>query len=160
MQRSIRRRRHEAKTDYKARLSLIQSGKPRLVVRKTNQYLIAQIVTTSIAQDTIRTGITSKALLAHGWPEAAKGSLKSAPAAYLTGLLLGTNVKKTTPEVILDIGMHRNIQKSRIYALVAGVLAAGVKLPHDAAILPTPETLEKNKKLHDIFTTVRKKLHG
>ena len=32
-----RRRRIEAKTDYKARFNLLKSEKPRLVVRKTNR---------------------------------------------------------------------------------------------------------------------------
>jgi large subunit ribosomal protein L18 len=38
------RRRREGKTNYYKRLKLIRSGKPRLVVRRTNKYIIAQIV--------------------------------------------------------------------------------------------------------------------
>ena len=158
MQRSIRRRRHEAKTDYKARRSLIQSGLPRLVIRKTNRYIIAQIVTTNIAQDTVVTGTTSKELLVHGWPEAAQGSLKSLQAAYLTGVLLAKKIKKKISTAILDMGMHRNIQKSRLYALVSGAVEAGLQIPHDASVLPTQEKLEHNTKLQKIFTDVRKKL--
>jgi len=41
-----RRRRIASKTDYKARLSLLKSEKPRLVVRKTNRYIIAPIIVT------------------------------------------------------------------------------------------------------------------
>jgi len=161
MQRSIRRRRHEAKTDYKARLSLIQSGKPRLVIRRTNRYFTAQIVTTQGAQDTVITGVTSRLLLAQGWPENLQGSLKGLPAAYLTGLLLGVRAKKKCTEAIVDLGMHRNIQKSRIYAVLAGVLASGIKIPHDASILPTSETMEKNKKIAETFKKVKEKIaHG
>ena len=61
---TVRRRRQEGKTDYKARLALLISEKPRLIVRKTNRYVIAQIVRTEIAQDKVVVGTTSKVLLA------------------------------------------------------------------------------------------------
>ena len=57
-----RRRRLESKTDYKSRLALLKSEKPRLVVRKTNRYIIVQIVSSEIAQDKILVGKTSKKL--------------------------------------------------------------------------------------------------
>jgi len=38
--RTIRRRRREGKTDYKARLNLLKSGLPRVIIRKTNNYII------------------------------------------------------------------------------------------------------------------------
>ena len=93
MAKTIRRRRHEGKTDYKARLALLKSEKPRLIVRKTNKYIIAQIVETEIAQDKIILGLSSKALLKKTWPENLKGSLKSLAAAYLTGFILGNLAK-------------------------------------------------------------------
>ena len=60
---TLKRRRHEARTDYRIRLALLKSEKPRLVVRKTNRYIIAQIVESDIAQDKIIVGLTSKSLL-------------------------------------------------------------------------------------------------
>src|SRR3989338_66668 len=106
MGKSIKRRRAEQKTDYKARLLFLKSGKPRLVVRKTNRYIIAQVVESSIAQDKVLFGVTSKDLLSKGWPKEKSGSLKSLPAAYLTGLMLGKMAKGKVKETILDIGMN------------------------------------------------------
>src|SRR3989344_2403599 len=85
----LRRRRKEGKTDYKARINMLKSGEARLVVRKTNRYIIAQIVTTEIAQDKVVAGINSKILISKGLPEKNSGSLKSIPAAYLTGYSIG-----------------------------------------------------------------------
>ncbi|MBX4196610.1 50S ribosomal protein L18 [Candidatus Pacearchaeota archaeon] len=152
---TIRRRRREGKTDYKARLALIKSGKARLVVRKTNRSIIAQIVETDIAQDKIISGVTSHSLLAHGWPKELEGSLKSVPAAYLTGLLLGTLVaKKKVHEAILDIGMNRNVHKSRLYAVLHGALDAGIQIPHDKEALPSNE-FKGHAKLSKAFESVK-----
>jgi len=158
MAKSVRQRRHEGKTDYKARLNLLKSGKPRLVVRKTNRYVIAQIVESDVAQDKVIVGITSKALLAKGWPENLKGSLKCLPAAYLTGLLLGNLAKSKIKELVLDIGMHRNIQKSRVYAVVKGVIEAGIHVPHDIAALPSDEQLKANPKTAELLAKLSQSL--
>ncbi|PIN93545.1 50S ribosomal protein L18 [Candidatus Pacearchaeota archaeon CG10_big_fil_rev_8_21_14_0_10_31_24] len=149
MKRTIRRRRLEAKTDYKARLTLLKSGKPRLVVRRTNKYIIAQIVTTDIAQDKVIKSVISKDLIAKGWPESKKGSLKSKAAAYLTGYLLGKEVKSKVPKAIFDIGMYRNLEKSRLYAVLKGALDAGLDIPHNPNVLITDEEISKleNKEL-------------
>lgn len=152
MAKSIRQRRHECKTDYKARLNLLKSEKPRLVVRKTNRYVIAQIVISELAQDKVLFGVTSKALLSKGWPKEMEGSLKSLPAAYLTGMLLGHMAKSKVKEAILDIGMYRNVKKSRIYAVVKGVIAAGLHIPHDPVALPSDEQLKANEKTAQILT--------
>ena len=61
--RTIRKRRLEAKTDYKARLELLKSGKPRLVIRKTSRYIIAQLVLSENAQDKVLKGFTSLSLV-------------------------------------------------------------------------------------------------
>ena len=132
MPRTIKRRRREAKTDYNLRLALLKSGKPRLVIRKTNHYLIAQIIETDIAQDKVLFGATSK--------DISKGkeskTLKNRESAYKLGLLLGGKAKAKVKEAILDIGMNRNIHKSRIYAVLKGVLDSGIHVPHDSKALP------------------------
>ena len=46
-----------------------------------------------------------------------EGSLKSLPASYLTGLFFGKKIigeKLETP--VIDIGMMRNVNKSRVFA--------------------------------------------
>lgn len=143
MVKTIRRRRKEGKTDYAARLIFLKSQKPRLVVRKTNRYLVAQIVQSDIAQDNVLFGVTSKDLLAKGWPKDKHGSLKSLSAAYLTGYMLGKMAKAKISGVIFDIGMHRNIAGSRIYAVLQGAIDAGLTIPHSKEALPSPERIAK-----------------
>lgn len=153
----LKRRRIEAKTDYRKRLALLKSEIPRLVVRKTNRYIIAQIVQSELAQDKVIVGTNSKILISKGWPEKAKGSLKSIPAAYLTGLIIGKMAKeKKISKVILDIGMHRNIQKSRIYAVLKGALDSDLEIPHSEEALP--EINVTNEKVKEIFNKIKEKL--
>lgn len=155
---TLKRRRLERKTDYKARLALLESGKPRLVLRKTNRYINAQIVETKNAQDKIIFGVTSVDLIAKGWPIEQRGRLKSLSAGYLTGLLLGKGAKRKVKEAILDIGMNRNIPKSRLYAVLKGVLEAGIKVPHDPSVLPTDEMLEKNENTGPLIKKLKEKI--
>ncbi|HLC54852.1 MAG TPA: 50S ribosomal protein L18 [Candidatus Nanoarchaeia archaeon] len=157
--RTIKRRRREAKTDYNSRLSLLMSKSPRLVVRKTNRYVIAQIVRASIAQDSVIVGVSSKDLLQHGWPESHAGSLKSLAAAYLTGLLLAGKAKLSTPQAILDIGMQRNVKNSRIYAALRGVVDGGLNVPHNASALPDDKRLESNPRTRELLIKLKGTLH-
>ena len=147
-----KRRRIEGKTDYLSRFKLLKGKTPRLVLRKTNKYFIAQYVTSKEAQDKPEFEINSKKLLRYGWGEGAKGSLKSTPAAYLTGFLTGKRIlaeKKKTP--ILDFGIARKIHKSKIFAFLKGVADSGVKIKtgEKKDIFPAEERIEgkhlKNK---------------
>jgi LSU ribosomal protein L18P len=79
------RRRREGKTNYYKRREMIKSGLPRLVIRKTNNYIIAQVVTAKVTGDVVIVSATSKELVRLGW----KGGTKNTPAAYLVGLLIG-----------------------------------------------------------------------
>lgn len=159
---TIKRRRREAKTDYAARLALLHSDKPRLVVRKTNRHIIAQIVVSSVAQDRVIVGANSSELLAHGWPRTNEGSLKSLPAAYLTGLLLAKKAKEKIPEAIADIGMHRHSKGSRVYALIAGVNAGGIRVPFDEKVAPDEARIMANQKTREAFIKLKESLtiHG
>lgn len=151
---TIRRRRFEAKTDYKSRLALLKSESPRLVIRKTNKYLIAQIVQTDTAQDKVICGITSKILISKGWPSELSGSLKNLSACYLTGFLLGKEtLKKGIKKAILDAGMHINVKNSRIYAVLKGVIDAGLEISHTNEVLPEMESI-KNDKVAKIFDKI------
>jgi large subunit ribosomal protein L18 len=63
-----------------------------------------------------------------GW-EAPTGNV---PAAYLTGLLCGLKAKiKGVSEAILDVGLVSPSKGSRLYAVLSGVLDAGLAVPHD-----------------------------
>lgn len=156
MPKTQRRRRRERKTDYKARFNLLKSGKPRLVVRKTNRYILVQIVESEIAQDKVIAKASSVDLLSKGWPKEKQGSLKSLPAAYLTGFLLVKSLKTKVGEVVLDIGLQRNIHGSRLYAALKGAVDAGLKISHNPEALPEISDITKNEKLKSIFEKVKK----
>jgi len=133
------KRRRTKKTDYKARLALLKSGFPRLVVRKTNRYVIAQIVRSKEAQDAIVCSANSKELLKYGWPF----SLKSIPASYLTGFLLGVRAKKNKiKDVVLDIGLQRSTKGNKIYAALRGGIDAGLLAKHSEDVMPGEERLK------------------
>ena len=153
-----RRRRLEAKTDYKTRLSLLDSNKPRLILRKTNRYIIAQVAISENAQDKVIASVNSKDLSAIGWYEENSGKLKSRAAAYLTGYMLGKKLNGRISEAILDIGMHRNIHKSRLYAALRGALDSGLKVPHGSNALPPMEMIEGDKDVKAIFNKIKEKL--
>ncbi len=137
-----KRRRREGKTDYRARIALLKSGKPRVVVRKTNRYIIAQLVKSKEAQDSVAIGVTSKHLLKYGWPQELSGSLKSIPASYLTGYLLGKKMLKINEsKAILDIGLARSTKGSRLYAVVKGLLDAGIEIPCSEKVLPSQDRI-------------------
>jgi len=148
--RTTKKRRIEKKTDYKARLILLKGRKPRVVIRKTNKYIIAQYVQSEESKDKVILGISSKDLLEHGWEKEKAGSLKSIPAGYLTGLLLGTKIHaKSKEEVILDLGLIRNVKKSRVYAVLNGLVDSGIKIKHNKSVFPDEKRIKgehlKNK---------------
>jgi large subunit ribosomal protein L18 len=155
MAKTVKRRRIEGKTDYKSRLALLKSEKPRLVVRKTNKYIIAQIVSSETSKDKVLIGLSSKALISKGWSQKDSGSLKSLTAAYLTGLLIGKIGKEKVKEAILDQGMHRTIQGSRIYALLKGAIDSGLSIPHNPEVLPSLEKIKSNEKLSHYLEKIK-----
>jgi len=155
-----KRRRRENKTNYLKRLKLLKSGKPRIVFRKTNRYIIAQLVESEEARDRIIIGLTSKKLIEFGWPNELKGSLKSIPASYLTGYLLGREIKmKKIKEPILDFGMIRVIFKSKVYAFSKGLVDAGVQIKSNEELFPEQERIEgksiKSENFKDIFEKIK-----
>ena len=145
-----KRRRREYKTDYLRRLKLLKSGKPRIVFRKTNNYVISQYVVSSEAQDKVEIGFDSRDLLKYGWPTAAKGSLKSISASYLLGYLMGKKIlkdKKETP--IVDFGMIQSIHKTKVFAFIKGLIDSGVEIPSKEEAFPDESRIKgehmKNK---------------
>lgn len=132
---TVKKRRRQHKTDYGKRLKLLKGGKPRLVFRRTNKYIIVQYIESEEAKDKIIFGVNSKDLLKYGWPENTKGSLKSITASYLIGYLIGKQIKgKKLEQPIVDFGMLRMIQKGKQYAFLKGLIEAGidVKCPEEA----------------------------
>ena len=130
-----KRRRRESRTDYGARLVMLKSSLPRIVVRKTNKHIIISAVESSEAQDKVISGTTSRVLLENGWDRKYAGSLKSVPAAYLTGLLFAK--KAGNGKFILDMGMARNVKGSRLFAAAKGLVDGGMQISVGESVLPT-----------------------
>ena len=149
---TLKKRRKENRTDYHKRLNLLKGGTPRVVLRKTNRYLIAQYVSSKEAQDKVEFGITSKKLLNYGWPEDIKGSLKSISAAYLTGLLFGKQIIKKSKEklLIIDFGMMRNLHKTRIYAFLKGLVDSGIHIKYKKDVFPSEESISGKQMKNEI----------
>jgi large subunit ribosomal protein L18 len=126
------RRRREARTDYHQRLRLLKSGKPRLVARKSNQHIRAQLVTTGPQGDNTLASAHSEDLAEYGW-EAPTGNM---PAAYLTGLLAGLRaVEAGVEEAVLDIGLNSPTPGSKVFAVQEGAIDAGLDIPHNDDVL-------------------------
>jgi large subunit ribosomal protein L18 len=124
------RRRREGKTDYQARKGLVLSGKPRLVARGSLKNVAAQIVMAKPQGDEVLAAAHSRELKRYGW----KAPTGNVPAAYLTGLLCGLKAKaKGVGEAILDVGLVAPTKGSRLFAVLSGVVDAGVAVPHDEA---------------------------
>ena len=149
-----KRRRKENKTDYSKRIKLLKSRNPRLIFRKTNRYVIVQYIKSIEAQDTVIMGITSKDLMKYSWPKKLEGSLKSIPASYLTGLLIGRKITKENLKTpIVDFGMIRNIKKTRAYAFLKGIIDSGVKIKYKEKIFPEEDRI-KGKHMKKDFSKI------
>ncbi|HLD41896.1 MAG TPA: 50S ribosomal protein L18, partial [archaeon] len=121
------RRRREGKTNYRKRLDLLKSRKVRFVVRKSSKNIYCQLVEYQKAGDKTLLSSNSQELRKFGW-NAECGNL---PAAYLTGLLCGLKAKeKKISDVVLDTGLYRSVNGSRIYAALKGALDSGLDVKH------------------------------
>jgi len=122
------RRRREARTNYHQRLRLLKSGKPRLVARKSNSHVRAQLVLRGQHGDETVASASSEDLAEYGW-EAPTGNL---PAAYLTGFLAGKRaVEAGLEEAVLDIGLNTATPGNKVFAVQEGAIDAGLEIPHN-----------------------------
>lgn len=145
-----KRRRRQNKTDYLARLKMLKGGRPRIVIRKTNKYVIAQYVNSEQAQDKVELTVNSKELLKYGWPDKLAGSLKSIPASYLTGYLIGKQIN-SSENPIVDLGMQKTIYKTKVYAFIKGLVDAGLEISCKEEAFPDQGRIE-GKNLKEDFS--------
>lgn len=132
------KRRREGKTDYGARLKLIDLEKARLVARITNNHIIAQIIKVAPEGDETIISAHSNELKKMGW----FGSTKNISAAYLTGFLCGKKaMDEGIEEAILDIGLKSPTKGTKIFAVLKGAVDAGLHVPHGEVILPDEERI-------------------
>ena len=127
------KRRREGQTDYQQRLRLLKSGKPRLVVRKSNRNTTVQLVVAEREGDrTVACGETTH-LERYGW----RGPTGNLPAAYLVGYLAGREaVDEGYEEAVLDIGLNHVTPGNKVFASLKGAIDAGMEVPHGDEVLP------------------------
>ena len=132
------RRKRKGKTDYRKRLKLLMSGKPRLVIRRSLKNLAAQIVESTEKGDKIIATAKASELNGLGW----NFNYRNLPSAYLLGLLIAKKAKENKiKEVILDLGLFKSVPGSRIYAVLKGVVDSGLDVPHSENILPNEDRI-------------------
>ena len=148
-----KRRRREHKTDYGKRIKMLKGRIPRIIFRKSNRYVTTQYVSSKQAQDKIEFGASSKDLIKHGWPKENQGSLKSIPASYLTGFLIGKKIIKEAENPILDFGMQRVLHKTKTFAFLNGLVDAGVKVQYDAKLFPEENRIKGKHMKKDFSST-------
>jgi large subunit ribosomal protein L18 len=129
------RRKREGKTDYKKRLAALKSGLPRLVVRKSNKHMLAQLIEYSDKGDIVVESVSTKNLKKLGW----KYNTGNIPSAYLTGYLLGKKLEGK--KAILDIGLEIPIKGSKVFAVLKGAVDAGLKIGASKEVFPPEERI-------------------
>lgn len=146
------RRVREKRTDYRVRLKLLKAGKPRLVVRKSTNNLVCQIVQHEPKGDRTFATVNIQTLRKVGW----KGHGGSIPSAYLVGYACGTAAQKAgVKEAIADLGLSTLTKGSRLYAAVKGAVDAGLTVPHSPEVLP-PEDRIQGKHLSTFAEKLKK----
>jgi len=132
------RRRRKGKTDYRLRLGVLKSGKPRLVIRKSSNNISCQIISYDPKGDRVIAYADSRNLREYGW----NGHCGNVPAAYLTGMLCGTKAKANVKETVADLGLYTSVKGSRLYAAIRGVSDAGINVPHSEDVVPPKDRIE------------------
>ena len=147
------RRKREGKTNYKKRIAYLNSGMPRLVIRRSSKNMTAQIIIYDPKGDKVIASSNSVELKKLGW----KLSGANTPASYLVGFLIGKkSVEKKIHEAILDLGLYQPRSGSKVYAALKGAVDSGLKVPYDEAVVPKQERIE-GKHISDYKKTDVKK---
>ena len=133
------RRKREGKTNFKKRLKLLLSRKPRLVVRRSVKGTIVQIVQYAEDGDKILVEAKSTELSKYGL-KTVNGNV---PTAYLTGLLIAKKAEKIKEEgIIVDFGVRYLTPKSRLFAVVKGAIDGGLSINASDDFFPEDERVE------------------
>jgi large subunit ribosomal protein L18 len=146
------RRRREGVTDYRKRLKLLISKKPRLVIRRSLNNIIMQVAEYTENGDKILAVARSSELKKYGWT-ANTGNL---PSAYLAGLLLAQKAKSAKiGECVVDIGFNKAIKGVRVFASIKGAVDGGLKTPHSEDNFPSKERIS-GKHISDYAAKMKK----
>lgn len=132
------RRRREGKTDFAARMKLVDLNKSRLVVRVSNANTIVQVINVGENGDETIVSAHSKELNKLGW----LAGNKNTSAVYLTAYLCGKKAVAAGVEyAVADIGLKSPIKGAKIFAAVKGAADAGLDVPYGESIVPTDDRI-------------------
>lgn len=133
------RRKRQGRTDYRRRIKLVLGGSVRVVARKSLKNLTCQAVEYRPDGDNVIASASSKELEKRfSW----KLSRSNTPAAYIVGMLLGKRMlSKGVKKAVFDIGLNTSTKGSKLYAVLKGIVDAGVDIPHNDKILPSEERI-------------------
>jgi len=137
IQKVVFRRKKEGKTNYRRRIKLLLSGKPRFVIRQSLKNILCQIIEYSPGGDKVMLSATSSELNKFGW----KLDKTNLPAAYLTGLLMGKKAKGKIKEAVLDTGLASLTKGSKIFACLKGAVDGGIKINYSEDIMPSQDRI-------------------
>ncbi|MEM3791188.1 MAG: 50S ribosomal protein L18 [Candidatus Micrarchaeaceae archaeon] len=137
------KRRREFKTNYRKRVKIVKGMMKRIVVRRTNRQIIAQVVQYKGNGDLILSQLNSKALNSLGWP-----SRPNRPTAYLLGTLLAKKIKEKSISgpFILDIGLNTPSKNSIPFVLGKALKDEGIDIRMNMEV---DEELAKGKKIEE-----------
>ena len=152
------KRKRQGKTDYRKRLALIAGNKPRLVVRRFNKNVIAQVTEYHPDGDrVIVSAHTSELKKKYGLTMARRNTTSS----YLLGLLIGKKAnEKKIKMAVLDLGLQRPVKGSIVYAVVKGAVDAGLNVPHSKEVLPDEKRIKGEHLKKSQYAEVKKKITG
>ncbi|MBI4447349.1 50S ribosomal protein L18 [Candidatus Woesearchaeota archaeon] len=151
------RRKREGKTDYKKRLKLLVSEKPRLIIRRSLRNVTVQVINYRPNGDETVFSASAKQLVKFGWTFDGR----NLPSAYLTGLLCGVKAKKENfkGELIVDFGLQKSTPRGLLYAAVKGAIDAGLNVLCGKEVFPSPDRLS-GKHIADYVAVVAQKKVG
>lgn len=149
------RRRREGKTNFAKRLALIKSGKPRMVIRRSNKGVLVQFVEFDPKGDRTLVTVTGNHLAKkYNWP-----SKRNVWTAYLAGLLAGRLAhKKGVSDFVLDIGMYVPSRGSLLFAALKGAADAGLKTPFEAEKVPAQKLANPPDYIKSAFQDVKSRM--
>jgi large subunit ribosomal protein L18 len=147
------RRKREGKTDYRARLKFLASGKNRVVLRRTLNNFYVQIVEYFPEGDKVLVSASTRGLLKFGW----KGHRGNLSSSYLTGLLCGLKAKKMNIKSgIVDLGFFRVVRGSSLFAAVKGLKDSGFDISASEKMFPSVERIE-GKHIEEYAASIKNK---
>ncbi len=128
------RRRRKGITNFQRRLALIKSGMPRLVVRRTLNNIIVQVIDYDPKGDKVlASAVATELRNKYDWNQGKANT----PCAYLTGFLAAKRaLEKGVKKAVLDIGINTPAKGAKVFAALKGALDAGLDIPHGDDILP------------------------